>query len=209
VIDSMETSEILFLVTLYLIGFISFVLYSTDNNIEFYKNKKVKLESIKFSKLFIKYCFYSTIIISTLSILEIENRFFLLLWDHSISRLAGVAVSVVGVIVFILAKTSLGEHYTPCFNSFLPNQLVSHGIYKYIRHPIYLGNLLIFSGAFIASGSLWVGLNLMGIIWLYNRTATIEEKKLIEVFEDYKNYLESTGRFLPKIIPLRKTLKVE
>jgi methanethiol S-methyltransferase len=79
-------------------------------------------------------------------------------------------------------------------------QLVTTGIYKYIRHPQYLGFMLITFGMIV----LWPVLTTV-ILWpllfiLYRRLAKAEEKRLEKTFgENYIRYKNSVPRFIPKI----------
>ena len=80
------------------------------------------------------------------------------------------------------------------------HQLVKDGLYKHIRNPIYLGEILrnlgfvlIFSSAY---GSLIV---LLASVFLLFRIE-LEEKMLVVVFgEEYKEYKRKTKRIIPYI----------
>jgi len=80
------------------------------------------------------------------------------------------------------------------------HQLVKDGLYRHIRHPIYLGETLRNFGIVIFFSSVY-GVLFIGIatIFLLFRIG-IEEKMLIEVFgEDYKEYQRSTKRIIPYV----------
>jgi len=80
------------------------------------------------------------------------------------------------------------------------HRLVKDGLYKHVRHPIYLaetlrnfGFVLIFSSIY---GVLFIA---VGTIFLLFRIRT-EEKMLIEAFgEDYKEYQRNTKKLIPYI----------
>jgi len=80
------------------------------------------------------------------------------------------------------------------------HRLVKDGLYKHVRHPIYLaetlrnfGFVLIFSSIY---GVLFVA---VGTIFLLLRIRT-EERMLIEAFgEDYKEYQRNTKKLIPYI----------
>jgi protein-S-isoprenylcysteine O-methyltransferase Ste14 len=79
--------------------------------------------------------------------------------------------------------------------------LVKEGLYKYIRHPLYLSLLLVGTGAMIKDpGSLQLvfGSVNLAAIWL---TARIEEKEMIARFgEEYQQYMKETKMFIPYIV---------
>lgn len=80
------------------------------------------------------------------------------------------------------------------------NQLVTTGIYSYIRHPQYLGFLLITLGMNV----LWVTLSTL-VLWpilaaLYYRLAKEEDKQMEEKFgEEFQKYKNNVPMFIPKL----------
>jgi protein-S-isoprenylcysteine O-methyltransferase Ste14 len=79
--------------------------------------------------------------------------------------------------------------------------LVKTGLYKYIRHPLYLSLLLVGTGVMMKDPDLlqllFGAINLIAI-WL---TARIEEKEMIARFGDeYKQYMKETKMFVPCLI---------
>tara|TARA_Y100001934_G_scaffold262353_1_gene336720 strand:- start:896 stop:1354 length:459 start_codon:yes stop_codon:yes gene_type:complete len=62
----------------------------------------------------------------------------------------GLAIGTVGVVLWILSMLTLGPSL-----AVLPgtDRLVTRGIYRYLRHPIYVGIVLTLSGLFLACGS--------------------------------------------------------
>ena len=78
------------------------------------------------------------------------------------------------------------------------HQLVKDGLYKHIRHPIYLGETLRNLGFVLIPSSIY-GVLFMAVatIFLLFRIE-IEEKMLIEVFGDeYREYQRDTKRIIP------------
>lgn len=81
------------------------------------------------------------------------------------------------------------------------HQLVTDGIYRFIRHPIYTSYILLFFGFCIMLQSLWeFGLLLIVcVVWFGNRIV-IEEQMLKERFgEEYQFYCQQTKRLFPYI----------
>ena len=77
-------------------------------------------------------------------------------------------------------------------------QLVTTGIYRYIRHPLYSSLLLLAWGIFFKAPS-WLGGVLAGATTLFlTLTALAEEAECIRFFGPaYKVYMQTTRRFLP------------
>lgn len=80
-------------------------------------------------------------------------------------------------------------------------QLVTHGIFAYIRHPMYASLLALAWGAFFQdpslAGSLIAGLASLAL-WL---TATADERECLAYFgQPYADYMRRTRRFVPYLV---------
>jgi protein-S-isoprenylcysteine O-methyltransferase Ste14 len=79
--------------------------------------------------------------------------------------------------------------------------LVTTGIYRTIRHPLYSSLLLLTWGVFFKAPG-WIGclLALATSVFLY-LTAIADEAECLHFFgEEYQNYMSKTKRFVPYII---------
>lgn len=76
--------------------------------------------------------------------------------------------------------------------------LVVGGLFKYIRHPLYLGHFILFLGSTLFRFH-WYTV-LMYLVFFSGQVyrAKIEEKKLEAAFDQYREYKVKTGMFLPK-----------
>ena len=84
-------------------------------------------------------------------------------------------------------------------------QVLNMGVYGRVRHPMYLGTLLIYVGFILATFSLLSFAVWAGILLLYDRMATYEERDLIRLLgDDYRDYQKSVPKWLPRIIPIHK-----
>jgi len=110
---------------------------------------------------------------------------------------AGIAV--LGVVVFVLALLQLNKNLSPFPSPKSNSELIQTGLYKYIRHPIYTGILLtVFGYGFYTNSFFKIIISLLILILFYFKSS-YEEERLSNKFFDYKKYMKSTGRFLPKI----------
>lgn len=78
------------------------------------------------------------------------------------------------------------------------------GIYKHIRHPIYLGEIIAIIGVLIFRFS---NINLILVaVFISGQLIRVrlEEKKLSEVFPSYHEYKQKTGAFFPVVRSRRK-----
>tara|TARA_Y100001970_G_scaffold219242_1_gene268980 strand:- start:52 stop:408 length:357 start_codon:yes stop_codon:yes gene_type:complete len=110
---------------------------------------------------------------------------------------AGIAVSGVAITLFAMSRFSLGKNYSPCYDSYMPKNLKTTGIYSLVRHPIYSSNILLMIGIFISTGSLIIAANTLVLFIYYALSALIEEKAIAKRFPKYESYKRKTGMFLP------------
>ena len=77
--------------------------------------------------------------------------------------------------------------------------LVSTGAFRYVRHPLYLGSLLIYFGLTFSTASLFCLALLALIALFYNYIAGYEEKLLeVKLGKDYIAYKKKTGKWIPR-----------
>jgi len=87
-------------------------------------------------------------------------------------------------------------------------QLVTTGVYRYVRHPQYLGFLLITLGMNV----LWVTFSTL-LLWpilafLYYRLSKEEDEKMEEMFgEEYRKYKHNVPMFIPNLRKERRQSK--
>ncbi|MBC8282530.1 MAG: isoprenylcysteine carboxylmethyltransferase family protein [Nitrospinae bacterium] len=99
----------------------------------------------------------------------------------------GLAIGAVGVILWVLAMFTLGPSL-----AVLPgtDKLVTRGVYRYLRHPIYIGIILTLGGLFLACGSTICLVYVFAVVVPLNIfRARSEEKALQEQLgESYQQY---------------------
>jgi len=113
----------------------------------------------------------------------------------------GLLLGVLGLIIRYSAFTTLGRFFTRTLREAEDHKLVTNGIYKHIRHPGYLSDMLIFIGVALAMGNLipLVAVPIMFIPAYLYRIHT-EEKMLIGIFgENYVSYRQTSKRLIPFI----------
>ena len=80
--------------------------------------------------------------------------------------------------------------------------MATTGLYRWIRHPQYTGFFLFLTGSMINWPTLITMLTLPVLCFIYWKLAVAEEADAITEFGDrYREYMKSTGRFLPKLTP--------
>lgn len=110
--------------------------------------------------------------------------------------LIGWALVILGVALMLAAMTSLWWHGRGLPISHLPpTRLVRVGVYKYFRHPTYIGYTVVFAGAALLLGSTWTlaaSTPLLLIGW-FGYTTFYEDPILKERYGDpYRAYRAAT-----------------
>ena len=104
---------------------------------------------------------------------------------------AGLSVGAVGVLLWMVGMWSLGSSL-----AVLPgtDQLVTKGVYRVFRHPVYIGIVLTLTGLFVACGSVpCLVYVLVVVIPLNIFQAKAEEEVLLEQLGPaYQQYKDST-----------------
>ncbi len=115
-------------------------------------------------------------------------------------RWFGVALGLTCIPLIYWLFTSIGSGITPVSATRKQHTLVTHGIYRWVRHPLYsVGSSLIASFGLMADNWFIILLAILAFIAMAARTPK-EEANLIEKFGDeYREYMKRTGRFLPKL----------
>jgi len=159
------------------------------------KNKRKRIDSLKSFAYIHKYLRFSTLAITIISIYS--NHYLLYKVLNPNYMYLGASLCGVSVVILFIARYNLNENYSPCYDMKAPADFIQHGIYRIVRHPIYLSNLILLIGVFLISGSTWLLLNLFILFIYYLISAVKEEKYLSENFPEYKKYKTATSMFVP------------
>ncbi|WP_461303442.1 methyltransferase family protein [Aureisphaera sp.] len=103
-----------------------------------------------------------------------------------------------GIVIVFFGILNLNENLTPFPSPKSNSSLISTGIYKYIRHPIYAGIILSMLSYALYQLSIFK-LLVTFVLWIVLfYKSNYEERLLKERFVAYKGYMERTGRFFPR-----------
>ncbi len=110
-------------------------------------------------------------------------------------------VMLVSNILLILGIWVISEGWQLVYES--EGKLVTHGIYKYIRHPQYTGIFIMTLGFMIQWPTLVTLILWPFVIAMYVKLARIEEHQVMEKFpKEYSKYQKRTPMFFPSIMSL-------
>lgn len=113
--------------------------------------------------------------------------------------ITGTVFLFCGGIILLTSRIQLGKFGGPRIVIETNHRLITHGVYRFIRHPMYLGFLIIFFGYSLALGSFFITIVIcFAFLLIFKNRIDIEERLLLLEFGDeYINYMERTKRLLP------------
>lgn len=123
------------------------------------------------------------------------------LWLRWLAAVVGVGM----LPLLIWVMTSIGKNISETILTKETHQLVTHGPYRWIRHPLYAvaGGALI-SLSIVAANWFMVAMALISLIAISAFVIPKEEQQLIRKFGDeYRQYQKRSGKLTPRI--LRRT----
>ena len=124
-------------------------------------------------------------------------RFDLPNWARGLAAL--VAFATLPVFYWIFA--SIGNNISPTQATREHHQLVTHGPYRWVRHPLYSTGFIMAVCLTLITSLWWLGVGMITPLAILLLRTSAEEARLIETFGDeYREYMQRTGRFLPRLI---------
>ncbi len=108
----------------------------------------------------------------------------------------GLLMVVTGIVFILIALVQLNIHLSPFPAPVNKASLITNGIFKISRHPIYAGIIFSSLGYGLFSYSIFKILTAMVIILLLYFKSKYEEGLLIKRFPEYRAYKRTTRRFI-------------
>jgi protein-S-isoprenylcysteine O-methyltransferase Ste14 len=112
----------------------------------------------------------------------------------------GAVFFAAGIWMLWRSHADLGRNWTPTLGLRDGHQLVTDGIFKHIRHPMYSAHLLWAIATAMMLPNWLAGFAFLIVsIAQYATRLNAEEQMMIEQFGDeYRDYMKRTGRFFPR-----------
>jgi protein-S-isoprenylcysteine O-methyltransferase Ste14 len=121
---------------------------------------------------------------------------------HPAAFAAGIACTVAGLWLFHRSHKDLGTNWSITLQIRESHSLVTHGVYRTIRHPMYTSLLLVSLGQALAVPNWVAGLSYMvAIVLLVALRLGPEERMMLETFgPQYETYRARTKRLVPGVL---------
>ena len=113
----------------------------------------------------------------------------------------GMILFVIGLVIRIHSLGALKQYFTYSVARVEDHKIIETGLYKFIRHPGYLGQWIIFLGISMAISN-WLSIlaMLVPVTLGYLHRINVEERfMLAQLGEDYVNYQGRTKRIIPQV----------
>jgi protein-S-isoprenylcysteine O-methyltransferase Ste14 len=121
-------------------------------------------------------------------------------YTPSVRNILGLTLIVIGFAILFVSVSTLRRFYSSTLVIRKDHQLITHGIYRFTRHPIYLGVIMVSIGMPVFAGSLHGLLTMSALIPVLLYRIRIEERLLTEEFGDaYRSYRDATSKLIPFI----------
>jgi len=116
------------------------------------------------------------------------------------SRWLGAGLGVAGLLLLIWVQHTLGRHWSTNLQLRTEHTLITNGLYRWARHPMYTALFSFFVGLALVSASWLIVLLVVAAIFVLYARIGKEETMMTEQFGDeYRAYAQQTGRFLPRL----------
>lgn len=147
-----------------------------------------------------------SIIVLAVTPFFIAGREFHLLYRHMFPT--PFAVQAVGLLLMLLgwffavwARVALGGNWSGTVTVKENHVLVTHGPYRWVRHPIYSGVLLLLLGTAVVVGTAVTIMEVAAVTLALSLKMRTEEKFMQETFgEQYRDYCQRVKALIPYVV---------
>ena len=108
----------------------------------------------------------------------------------------------IAIVSYLLINSSHKKIFLP---SDQKSQLVTDGVYSYVRHPMYLSIIVLLLAFSVLSISFLSIISWVITVFLFNSMMKFEEAELLKILGgEYQNYMNQVPRWIPRISILKK-----
>ena len=122
------------------------------------------------------------------------------LYVLSRQSIVGIALFVIGYTILLVAHITLWRFCSSTLVIKEDHRLITHGVYRFTRHPIYLGTIMATIGLSVYASSLYGFIAMLAQFPIFLNRIRIEERLLTEEFGDeYRAYKKAVSKMIPFI----------
>lgn len=111
-----------------------------------------------------------------------------------------IGVQIAGVLLVVWARLTFGMRSLHVGSNATAGGLVTTGPYRFVRHPIYAGALVILAGALAAHHDVeaWIAAGCVAAGLVVRMIA--EERAVVRTYPEYADYAKRTKRIIPWVL---------
>lgn len=109
----------------------------------------------------------------------------------------GYGILILGAAISLIAAISLGKNLTPLPRPKENAELIQRGLYRFVRHPIYFGVIMLSIGWGLIQQSILVWLYVLIIAIFFDIKSRKEEQWLQAKFSTYADYQGRVRKLIP------------
>lgn len=139
-------------------------------------------------------------VVTSFVLLQVIGLHILPMQGTIVMQITGFSISLVGIGVAKSARRILGTNWTHAreYQVKKKQELITAGIYKYLRHPIYIGFTLYFIGAeLVAKSWLVVPMTVIAFAFAYAQGKREEKLLLSHYGKEYRQYMRRSKMLIP------------
>ena len=106
----------------------------------------------------------------------------------STSYFMGILIIIISLIVMLVAIKDLGRNLSPFPRPITNSNLVTRGIYRFTRHPMYYSLIFVSFGVFIIKLTIYYLFLLISLTFIIKFKIVLEEQYLNNKFTNYLIY---------------------
>ena len=115
-------------------------------------------------------------------------------------RNTSLVIFDIGIVLLAVAIYNLRKSLAISPIPVKKGELQAGGLYRFVRHPMYVAVIVLSAGSVLAGEVSWVRYSaLIGLLILLDRKAYFEESLLRKKYPSYAKYQKKTGKFFPKL----------
>ena len=104
-----------------------------------------------------------------------------------------------GVLIAIVAAIQLKRNLTPLPMPVEHGELIQTGLYAYVRHPIYLGVILMTLAWFLHTQAVLTLVEFIAVMIFFEVKSRQEEYWMRQVYPEYAGYQRRTAKLVPRV----------
>jgi protein-S-isoprenylcysteine O-methyltransferase Ste14 len=111
----------------------------------------------------------------------------------------GYGIFILGTVIALIAAMNLGKNLTLLPKPKDNAELVQAGLYRWVRHPIYFGVIVLALGWGLTQQTLLVWIYVLVLMIFFDIKSRKEEQWLCERFPEYPKYQGRVRKLVPWI----------